>query len=59
MKIDTDGLLVCLILGLFFIGTFVGFRAGEESATKKFKTELVERGVAEYNSTNGVWQYKK
>lgn len=55
----SDGLLVASIVLLFFLGTAAGFKSGTESATKKFKTELVERGLAEYNSTNGVWQYKK
>ncbi len=29
-----------------------------QDTTKRFQREAIERGFAEYNSTNGVWQWK-
>lgn len=45
--------VLCVLI--FALGVLVG--AGIVSET--FKRESIERGYAEYNSTNGNWQWKE
>lgn len=54
-----DYAIVSLVFGFaMLIGCIVGLYSGEKYGIEKMKKEMVERGVAEYNATNGTWQYK-
>ena len=57
MKKD-DVLTLVVVLVLLSGAVCIGTLLGEDSKTKEFQKELVTRGFAEYNSTNGVWQWK-
>jgi len=51
-KISIIGLIViCLTVTTFFVGMKIGINA--------YRLQAIERGFAEYNSTNGIWQWKK
>lgn len=53
MKIDGSVLFMVVLL------TFtLGFGLGLGFATATKQKEAIQRGFAEYNSTNGVWQWK-
>ena len=57
MNDHNGGILWCLLTGaalFFFLGGILG---GCEAKTK-LKSEAIKYGVAEYNQTNGVWQWK-
>jgi len=47
--------IIILIIGLM-LAMFV---AGAKHSINNFQKTLVVRGLAEYNSTNGIWQWKK
>ena len=36
-----------------------GFLTGFRVAASRYETEALEHGYAQYNPTNGVWQWKK
>lgn len=53
-----DGFLMGMMLGAVMTGllfTFVAYWTIDAT----WERELVKRGLAEYNSTNGVWQWKQ
>lgn len=52
------------ILDIIWLATvvaafFCGFIVGRQKEKNEFQKELIDRGFAEYNSTNGVWQLKE
>ena len=47
------------ILFLCAVVFFFGFVIGESNAELVYKKQAIERGFAEYNTTNGVWQWKE
>ena len=44
-------LIIALILG-------ITFAIGYDIFSRIYQRQSIERGYAEYNSTNGVWQWK-
>lgn len=42
---------------MFIIGLFIGAYL-RDHVVREFQREGIQRGVAEYNSTNGNWQWK-
>ena len=60
------GGVVCLILVITIIaapscsiGHDWGQASGEDRAGEKWKQELVDRELAEYNTVTGEWQWKE
>ncbi len=45
----------CVILCFAF---FLGFICGEERMQGGFQRECIKRGLAEYNTETGSWQWK-
>lgn len=51
--------LVVLLLFLFGTGFVLGGKLSKDLWTDYWRQEAVKRGFAEYNSTNGAWQWKQ
>ena len=51
------GFILLFILACFVF--FVGYMVAAKNEDNRWKSKCVERGYAEYNSTNGVWQWKE
>lgn len=47
-----------LCCSCYIRGEVKGRQKGYDQATENFRKELIAKGFAEYNATNGVWQYK-
>lgn len=47
-----------VVLFITLIITWVGADVRWKEAKRTFQAEAVQRGFAEYNSTNGIWQWK-
>ena len=59
-KIKTSLKKVLVVTGAVFICAaqfYLGMTYGEHATTKKFQQELIDRGLAEYNTKTGIWQY--
>jgi hypothetical protein len=59
-KIKTSLKTALIITGSTFICAvqfYLGMTYGEHATTKKFHQELIDRGLAEYNTRTGIWQY--
>ena len=52
---DCGGLVIIFFILVFILGLF--FFAGRVEGSK-LKEEAIKLNFAEYNSTNGVWQWK-
>lgn len=50
--------VVTVCIGMVVAG-YVGEKEGKKKGRESFQKELVTKGIAEYNSTNGVWQLKE
>ncbi len=50
------GIVISILL---LIGYTYGEIYGKMEGMKLIQKEAVEKGVAEYNSTNGIWQWKE
>jgi len=48
---------ITLLISAIIVLAIIGGRTGDEKI-KQFQTEAVALNFAEYNSTNGVWQWK-
>ncbi len=48
-------LILCLLVWVCFR---FGYISGKSIMKKQFHRELVDKGYAIYNPTNGVWQWK-
>ena len=44
---------------LFVIGLCFGFFIGSYQNNDSWQKKLIEKGLAEYNSVNGEWQWKE
>ena len=42
-----------------FIAFIIGMAYGANELNVKCRREAIERGFAEYNPTNGIWQWKR
>ena len=51
-------LTIMIVSGLLSV-VLVGYIAGREVERRKMERELVKRGYAEYNQTNGQWCWKE
>ena len=61
-KIQSVILIISIItIFIFFILIIENFKYKQQivNIEKKYQKEAIERGFAEYNSTNGIWQWKK
>lgn len=54
---NTGVIVYCLIMGAV-AGFMIGFFAASEIVSGNFHYQAIKRGFAEYNQTNGVWQWK-
>lgn len=54
-----EPMIVSVVICLIIIACCkVGKDVGSDRMEKKYQKELVNRGYAIYNPTNGVWQWK-
>lgn len=55
-----DFSLLDMIAGLLLVAVvaFIGFIIGRGESDRRWHNNCIERGLAEYNQTNGMWQWK-
>ena len=55
---DHVGFAIVFAASIVF-AIFLSRKSGEYLSDEKWKKELIGRGFAEHNPTNGVWQWKE
>jgi len=61
-KIQSAIIIISIItIFIFFPLIIENFKYKQKivNIEKKYQKEAIEKGFAEYNSTNGIWQWKK